>query len=179
MATPEVPFNIFRGALQGILGFTNTQVRVLMEDEYDSQDSVMYCKFTDMKELCKLKSKIHASRGGVSYGYRKMKFLQSLDCEVTDFMLRGKIIDLNNFNTDILADSIEESRIDFEDTIDGKGGLSNPKELSHENRAQWEGVIYNYFMSGKNIHSVPLSYVIIKDMLSPKELFQPQMGQFT
>ena len=38
----QVPVNIFTGTLQGILGFTSTQVRVLMDDGYDSQESVLY-----------------------------------------------------------------------------------------------------------------------------------------
>ena len=62
---------------------------------------------------------------------------------MTDLTLRGNIINLNNFKTDILADAIEESRIDFEDTRDGKGDLSKPKEFSHEKWAQWEVSIYN------------------------------------
>ena len=48
---------------------------------------------------------------------------------MTDFTLWGKIIDLNKCKTDILADSIEESLIYFEDTRYGKGDLSNTKEL--------------------------------------------------
>ena len=51
---------------------------------------------------------------------------------MTDLTLRGKIIDLNNLKTDILDDAIDEPRIDFEDTRDGKGELSKPKEFSHE-----------------------------------------------
>ena len=51
--------------------------------------------------------------------------------------LRGKIIDLNNFNTDILDNYIEESRLGFEDTRDGKGGMIKPKEFSHEKWTQW------------------------------------------
>ena len=46
---------------------------------------------------------------------------------MTDLTLRGKIIDINNFKTGILADAIEESRFDFEDTRDGKGELSKTK----------------------------------------------------
>ena len=46
-------------------------------------------------------------------------------------MLWGKIIYLNNSKTDIIADSIEESWIYFEDTRDGKGDLSNIKEFLH------------------------------------------------
>ena len=57
----QVPFNIFTGTLQGILGFTSTQVRVLVYDGYDSQDLILYWKFTDIKEWCHLKSKIPAT----------------------------------------------------------------------------------------------------------------------
>ena len=78
--------------------------------------------------------------------------------------LRGKIIYLNNFNTGILADAIEEYRIDFEDTRYVKGELSNPKEFSYEKWTQWEDSIYNYFASKKNSRGVPLSYIIRKDM---------------
>ena len=56
---------------------------------------------------------------------------------MADLTLRGKIIDLNHFKTDILADSIEDSRIDFEEKIYGKGGVSKPKYLSHEKWTQW------------------------------------------
>ena len=159
-AAPSVLVNIFTGTLQGILGFTITQVWFLMDDGYDSQESVLYGKFTDIQEWCQLKSNIPASRGGVSDGYRKIKFLQALAWWVTDLTLRGKIIDLNNFKTDILSDGIEESWIDFEDTRDGKGGLSKPKGSSHEKWAQWEDIIYNYFTSRKNSRGVPLSYVV-------------------
>ena len=86
-----------------------------------------------------VKSKIPASRGGVSYRDRKIKYLQELAWWVTYLTLWGKII----LMTDILADDIEESRVDFEDTSDGKGGLSKTKEFSHENWTQWEDSIYN------------------------------------
>ena len=41
--------------------------------------------------------------------------------------MRGKNIDLNNFKRDVLSDVIEESRLNFEYTRDGKGELSNAK----------------------------------------------------
>ena len=61
--------------------------------------------------------------------------------------LRGKIIDLNHFKTDILSGDIEESRINFEDRIYGKGDRSNPKALLHEKWNHWEDSIYTYFVS--------------------------------
>ena len=76
--------------------------------------------------------------------------------------LQGKITDLNNFKTDVIADTIEESRIYFEDTKDGKGELSKPKALSHEKWNKWEDSIYNFFVSSKSSCGVPLSYFIRK-----------------
>ena len=102
----QVPVNIFTGTLQGILGFTSTPVRVLVDDGYDSQESVLYWKFIDIIEWGHIKSRIPASCSGLSYGDKKIKCLQSLAWWVTYLTLRGKIIDINNFKTDILTDAI-------------------------------------------------------------------------
>ena len=98
-----------------------------MYDGYDSQESVIYWEFIDIKEWFQIKAKIPTSRGEVSYGDRKIKLLQALAWWVTDLTLWGKITDINNLKTDIIADSIEDSRFDFEDTRDGKGGPSKSK----------------------------------------------------
>ena len=63
----------------------------------------------------------------VSYGYSKIKHLQALAWWVIDLTIWGDIINLNNFKNDSLADIIEDSQINFEDKIDGKGELSKPK----------------------------------------------------
>ena len=123
----QVSVNIFMETLQGILGFTSSQVRVLVNNEYDNHESVLYWKFAYIKEWGQIKSNIPEIFGGVSYGDRKIQFLLAMDWWVTYLMLRGKIINLNNLKTDILADAIDESRIDFEDTRYGKGEMSKPK----------------------------------------------------
>ena len=46
---------------------------------------------------------------GISFGYLKIKRPQELACWVTDLMMRGKNIDLNNFKSDALSDIFEES----------------------------------------------------------------------
>ena len=48
----QVLFNIFTGTIQGILGFTSNQVLVLVDDGYESQESVLYLEFIDIKEWC-------------------------------------------------------------------------------------------------------------------------------
>ena len=82
-----------------------------MDDGYDSQEFVLYCKFTDIKDWCQFKANIPVSRGGVYYVYRKIKCLQALAWWVIYLTLGGKIININNFKTDIIADAIEESWI--------------------------------------------------------------------
>ena len=47
----QVPVNIFIGTLQGILGFTSTQVRVLVDNGYDSQESVLYCNLHILRSV--------------------------------------------------------------------------------------------------------------------------------
>ena len=133
-----------------------------MDGGYDSPESFIYWRFIDIKEWCQLKSKIPVNRGGVSDGYRKIKCLQALAWRVIDLTLRCKSVDQNKCKTDIVADTIEESRIDFEYAIYGKGELSNTKEFSHEKYYQWEDSIYNYFTSRKYSRNVPLFYFIIK-----------------
>ena len=73
-ATTSVPANIFTGTLEVILGFTNIQVWVLVNEGYASQESVLYWKFIDIKYWCQLKSKIYAILSGISYGDKKIKF---------------------------------------------------------------------------------------------------------
>ena len=63
----QVPVNIFTGTLQGTLGFTSTQVWILLVNGYDSQESVLYWDFSDIKEWCQIKSNIPVIRGGISY----------------------------------------------------------------------------------------------------------------
>ena len=77
-----------------------------MEDGNYRQESVIYWEFTYIKEWCRLKFKIPAIGGGVSYGYRNIKCLQALAWWVTDLTQRSKIIDLYFLKTDILADTI-------------------------------------------------------------------------
>ena len=58
--------------------------------------------------------------------------------------LQVKHISLNNFESDVMTDVIDESRLDFGNTRDGKVDLSNPKEFSHGKWTQWEGIIQKY-----------------------------------
>ena len=76
MAVTAVPVNICTGTHHNIIGITNIQVSVLVENRYDSQESVLYWKLKNIKEWFQLKAKTPASRGGVSYVDRNINCLQ-------------------------------------------------------------------------------------------------------
>ena len=60
------------------------------------------------------------------------KLLLVLDWWVTQLTLRGKTIYLNNHNDDIMADEIEESHIDYEDSKYEDTDLDNTNILPQE-----------------------------------------------
>ena len=79
----------------------------MAKDGQDTQETLLYLKFIEIRDWCQLKSKIPVIRVVISFGYRKINCLQSLSWWIMDMSLRGEIIDLNNFNSDIIFDSIE------------------------------------------------------------------------
>ena len=64
-----------------------------MDDAYDTTDAVLYWKFSDMQYWCHLKANIYVSPGGLSFGYRKIKYLKALTWWLTDLTLQGKPIE--------------------------------------------------------------------------------------
>ena len=102
----SVPTNVFTGTLQGTLGFTTDQIKVLVEDGYFTQDAVLCWKYRDIKEWFQLKAMIPVICGGIFSGDRKIKCLQELAWWLTDLMLWGKDISLNDFKSDVLSGAI-------------------------------------------------------------------------
>ena len=76
-------------------------------------------------------------RGGLSFGDRKIKFLQALSWWVLYLTLKGKPIELNNFKRDIMSGTIEESQLDHEQNKYGKEELNKNKDFSHDKCNQW------------------------------------------
>ena len=89
VSTP-VPTNVFTRTPQGTLGFTTYQVRVLTEDRNDTQDAVLYLKFTKIRDGGHLKANIPVIRIGISFGDIRINCPQELTWWVTDLTLWGK-----------------------------------------------------------------------------------------
>ena len=83
----------------------------------------------------------------------KIKCFQALAWWVTDLTLQGKIIDLDYFKTDILADAIEESTLDFEDTRDGKRELSKPRSVLEFLLQAYELLYFCYSQYYTHVHA--------------------------
>ena len=102
------------GTLQGILGVTTSHIQVLVEDGYDTQESVLYWKFIDINEWWHLRYKIDVICSSISFRDRKIKCLQALAWWLMNLTLLGKNNDLNRFKSDVLFDKVEDSQLKFE-----------------------------------------------------------------
>ena len=104
----------FMGTLLKTLRLSDGQVWLLVDDGYNESDTVLYWRFNDIRKWCELKDKIPESQVGLAYGYNKIKHLQSIAWRLTEIIIRGKSIDLNQFSCDILVGVIEESHTEYE-----------------------------------------------------------------
>ena len=75
--------------------------------------------------------------------------------------LRGKNIILADFDANMMADSMDEAKLEYED---GKKDpdIKKPDKLSHRKWLAWEDMVYTYFNYMKNSRGLPLAYVIRK-----------------
>ena len=84
-------------------------MRVLAEYRYGARETVLYWKFSDIKQWCDLKSKTTMSHGCISFGDINIKCLKVIAWWLTDLILWGKFMELNDFSGDIMSDVIEKS----------------------------------------------------------------------
>ena len=61
------------------------------------------------------KSKLTTTRGGATYGDIKFKCIPVLAWWATNLTLRGKQIDISDFDATMMAYCIDESNLDYED----------------------------------------------------------------
>ena len=73
--------------------------------------------------------------------------------------LRGKQIDISDFDATIMEDCKDEANLDYgygEKDPDAK----KPDMFSHRKWVAWEKTVYTYFTDIKNSRGLPLAYVI-------------------
>ena len=163
--------NVFMGTLQGILGVTTSHIQVLVEDGYDTQESVLYWKFIDINEWWHLRYKIHVIYGGISFRDRKIKCLQALAWWLMNLTLLGKNNDLNRFKSDVLFDKVEDSQLKFEKPEMVMGSWLRPNIFHMINGLNWDKefttascyrkkvVVWPYHMSSEEIHEVLMTEI--------------------
>ena len=80
----------FLNTITNILGLTVKQGEMLSDDGYDTISTIIHCNYSDICEWCTTNSKLTTTRGGYSYGDRKIKCLQALAWWATNLTLRGE-----------------------------------------------------------------------------------------
>ena len=74
----------------------------------------------------------------------------------TNLTIRGKHIDLADFDDTMMEDCIDENKIDYED---GKKDpdTKKPDKFSHSTCIAWEETVCTYFTAIKNSQGLPLT----------------------
>ena len=75
--------------------------------------------------------------------------------------LRVKHIILAEFDDTMMADCIDETKLDYEDWKKDPY-INKPDSLLHSKWVALEEMVYTYFTAMKNIQGVPLVYFILK-----------------
>ena len=105
-------------------------MRCYPNDRYDMISTITHCKYDNIREWCTTKYKLINTRGGASYGYQKIKFLEELAWCATNLNLRYKHNVLADFDATMMANCIDEANLDYED---GKKNpdIKKPEKFSH------------------------------------------------
>ena len=112
---------------------------------------------------CSNMSRLALNRGGRTFGDLKVKQLQAMSWYVTDTLLRGQVIDVDEFK----AQSDEyrlRAQYAFDNSQDTSVAVDKPAKFEYKKWIGWEESVYRYFDSILNQRGVPLSYVIRKDL---------------
>ena len=98
-----------------VLGLSVKKCEVLSDDRDDTISTTIHWKYDKIREWCTTKFKLKTKRARASYGYQKIKCLQALAWQSTNLTLRGKHIVLADFDATIMADCIDEAKLDHKD----------------------------------------------------------------
>ena len=102
----------FLNTITKVLVLSVKQREVSSDDRYDTIYTIIHWNYDELHEWCTTKSKFITTIGGASYGYQNIKCLQALAWWDSNLTLRGKYIVLADFDATIMADCIDESKLD-------------------------------------------------------------------
>ena len=145
--------------------FTHNQYICLMNlGGYSTLQDLNQWRYKAIRKWCENMSAMAVNRGGRTFGDLKVKQLQGIAWWVTDCMLRNKLLDVNEYKLD--PDSYKtNAELDYLDSEADTVTVDKPSKFVYKEWIEWEESMYMYFDGITNLHGVPLSYVIRKDLL--------------
>ncbi len=148
--------------LEEVCHLTHGQTGTLILDGYDGPTSVINWRYNAIRKWASEKSKLSTTRGGCTYGDRRIKAIQGLVWWVNEQTLRGLDVTLMDFNKVMLNDSIEMAQMDNE-RKESRSANDKPGTFEAGEWIKWESKLVDYIHSVYNAKNIPLSYVIRKD----------------
>ena len=151
------------------LNFTHAQYVCLKEmGGYSEMADLNQWKYKEISSWCHNMGRLSAARGGRTFGDLKVRQLQAIAWYVTDTLLRGQVIDVDEFKLD--PDEYRQRAAFDYDNSQTTVTLDKPAKFEYKNWISWEDSVYRYFDSVYNVRGLPLSYVIRKDLAAGTQI---------
>ena len=95
-----------------VLGLSISQRQVLYNEEYGTISTIIHWNYDMIREWCTAKYKLTTTRGGATCGDSNIRCIQTFTWWDTNLTLRGKHIDLAEFNFTMTGYCIYEENLD-------------------------------------------------------------------
>ena len=137
------------------LRFTHDQYVCLKEQGgYSKMADLNQWKYKEISAWCHDMGILTLAQGGRTFGDLKVRQLQAIAWYVTDTLLRGQMIDVDEFKLDPKE---YRTRAAFDYTNSQSAvTLDKPAKFEYKNWISWEESVYQYLDSNKNSKVLPL-----------------------
>ena len=102
--------------------------------------------YKDIKDWCHNMAWVTLTRGGRTFGDLKIKQLQAISWYVTDTLLRGQVIDVNEFRAQP-GEYRMRAEFDYNNSQDKMVTVDKPAKFEYKKWIGWEESVYRYFDS--------------------------------
>ena len=119
-----------------VLGLSVKKREVLSDDGYSTIFTTILWKYYKICEWCTTKAMLTTTRGGASYGYQKIKCLQTLEWWDTNLTLRGKHMVLADIDATMITYCIDEAKLDY-DNGNKEPDIKKPYKFSYFKWVAW------------------------------------------
>ena len=159
-AAAEFPANEIGLLSQNVLGLTANQANALSTNGWQSVIDFEGYGTEDIKSWMTTTARLPVNRGGVNFPSVLAKRVFALSYWVNRAILRGQVPDPNNFDTDMMRQSILDYPV-HDMFLDADDTAEKPDIFKYEKWTDWQDSFVTFLKNTKSVRkSIPLYYII-------------------